>query len=65
LGASTIIITYEVFMMFTSNLSYFDNTGDMIVRSYKIRARDNSSNYSGFGNVVSKGGSGGVNSCKQ
>jgi hypothetical protein len=32
----------------------------MIVRSYKIRARDNSSN-SGFGNVVSKGGSGGVN----
>jgi hypothetical protein len=34
----------------------FDNTGDMIVRSYKIRARDNS-NYSGFGNVVSKGGS--------
>jgi hypothetical protein len=26
------------------------------MRSYKIRARDNSSNYSGFGNVVSKGG---------
>jgi hypothetical protein len=50
----------DVFYVETSNLSYFDNTGDMIVRS-KIRARDNSSNYSGFGNVVSKGGSGGVN----
>jgi hypothetical protein len=50
----------DVFYVETSNLSYFDNTGDMIVRSYKIRARD-SSNYSGFGNVVSKGGSGGVN----
>jgi hypothetical protein len=49
----------DVFYVETSNLSYFDNTGDMIVRSYKIR--DNSSNYSGFGNVVSKGGSGGVN----
>jgi hypothetical protein len=66
-GASTDnnLITYEVFRndvfyVETSNLSYFDNTGDMIVRSYKIRARDNSSNYSGFGNVVSKGG-GGVN----
>jgi hypothetical protein len=66
-GASTDnnLITYEVFRndvfyVETSNLSYFDNTGDMIVRSYKIRARD-SSNYSGFGNVVSKGGSGGVN----
>jgi hypothetical protein len=47
----------DVFYVETSNLSYFDNTGDMIVRSYKIR-RDNSSNYSGFGNVVSKGGSG-------
>jgi hypothetical protein len=46
----------DVFYVETSNLSYFD-TGDMIVRSYKIRARDNSSNYSGFGNVVSKGGS--------
>jgi hypothetical protein len=44
----------DVFYVETSNLSYFDNTGDMIVRSYKIRARDNSSNYSGFGNVVSK-----------
>jgi hypothetical protein len=50
----------DVFYVETSNLSYFDNTGDMMVRSYKIRARDNSSNY-GFGNVVSKGGSGGVN----
>jgi hypothetical protein len=49
----------DVFYVETSNLSYFDNTGDMIVRSYKIRARDNSSNYSD--NVVSKGGSGGVN----
>jgi hypothetical protein len=27
----------------------------------KYEPRDNSSNYSGFGNVVSKGGSGGVN----
>jgi hypothetical protein len=50
----------DVFYVETSNLSYFDNTGDMIVmRSYKIRARDNSSNYSG--NVVFRGGSGGVN----
>jgi hypothetical protein len=61
LGVSTDnnLITYEVFRndvfyVETSNLSYFDNTGDMIVRSYKIRARDNSSNYSGFGNVYLK-----------
>jgi hypothetical protein len=62
-GASTDnLITYEVFRndvfyVETSNLSYFDNTGDMIEK--KNKARDNSSNYSG--NVVSKGGSGGVN----
>jgi hypothetical protein len=49
-----------MYFMLKLVISYFDNTGDMIVRS-KIRARDNSSNYSGFGNVVSKGGSGGVN----
>jgi hypothetical protein len=50
----------DVFYVETSNLSYFDNTGDMIVRSYKIRARDNSSNYSDLV-MLYLGGSGGVN----
>jgi hypothetical protein len=45
------------FMLKPSNLS--SCLYDMIVRSYKIRARDNSSNYSDL--VYLKGGSSGVN----
>jgi hypothetical protein len=54
-------VTYEVnrsglFYGETTDTFYTDDTGDTSVRTYKIRARDESYNYSGFGNSVNKGG---------
>jgi len=54
-------ITYEIYrenslLASTINAYYSDNAGDTVVRAYKVRARDNSNNYSVFSNVVSIGG---------
>ena len=40
----------------TSNAFFSDNTDDTVVREYKVRARDDSYNYSDFSNTVTRGG---------
>lgn len=54
-------VTYEIFRdntlyATTTDTLFSDNTGDTVARQYKVRARDDSFNYSGFSNIVSMGG---------